>query len=101
MKLKFTLQQANALFDLFNDHIIPDLPQALEDKLLHILMIKVYKKLRNKLEGKKGQGYSLTLTDEEAIGFHLYFSLRNFGASYIYEHTLIQKQMNLIDKNYK
>lgn len=101
MTLKFTQQQANALFDMFNDVILSDKPTSLDEKLLQILMIKIFKKLRAKLEGKPGSGYSVTLSDEEAITFYLYFSERDYGYDYLYEQTFIRNQLQLIDKQYK
>jgi hypothetical protein len=101
MKLTFTQPQANALFDLFQDQILPDNPFDLDEKLLQILMIKVFKKLRAKLEGKPGQGYSVSLSDEETIAFYLYFNGRDYGQNYIYEQSFIRKQIQQIDKQYK
>src|SRR5437879_3054435 len=102
MTLKFTQPQANSLFDLFTYEVLPEKPIDFEDKLLQMLMIKIYKKLRAKLEGKlKGQGYSIALTDEESIAFYVYFQNRDYGQNYLYEQTLIRKQILEIDKTYK
>lgn len=100
MTLKLNHSQAEALRTLFNDVVLTDLPVSMEDKLLSKLMVKIYRKLRNKLEGRPGMGYSITLTDEEAIAYYLYFCNRSLPTGYLYEHNTIQSHIHQIDKSY-
>lgn len=45
MTLKLTIQQAEALRKLFEDLVIHDLPVDVNEKLLQIILIKIYKSL--------------------------------------------------------
>ncbi|MFD2874071.1 hypothetical protein ACFS5N_16430 [Mucilaginibacter ximonensis] len=101
MTIKLNIQQANALRLVFEDLVIPEKPIHMDDKLLQLIMIKIYKKLRTRLEARlKGQGYSLALTDEEAIAYYLYFRDRGLGYSRLYEAAFINNHIGEIDKVY-
>ena len=101
MTIKLTIQQAEALRNLFESVIIPDKPREMEDKLVYVIMIGIYKKLRAKLEARlKGAGYSLTLNDVEAMAYYVYFKDRALGNNYIYETTFMFTHIAQIDKAY-
>lgn len=101
MTLKLTIQQAEALRKLFEDLVIHDLPVDVNEKLLQIILIKIYKKLRNRHEARlKGTGYSISLTDEEAIAYYLYFKDRHLVAEYLYEASFIHQHIGQIDQVY-
>lgn len=101
MNLKLTYQQATALKQLYDVVIIPEKPMDVAERLVKELMIKVYKKLREKLEGKmKGQGYTLGLTDTEAMAYYVYFQNRWLGEEWMYETNFITSQLAELDKQY-
>ena len=101
MTLKLTQQKAEALKYLFEQKINPEEPENIAERLIKTLMWQVYKKLRSHLEGKlKPRGYSVQLTDVEAMAFHVYFQNMHLGTGWIYEQTLIDSQLLEIDKQY-
>ena len=100
MKLPLTGQQAEALKHLFEKVINPELPGDVAESLLKDIMFLVYKKLRTKIEGKKKDGYSLTLNDIEGKAFYLYFQNRCLGDQWRYEQNMIDAHLMELDKVY-
>jgi hypothetical protein len=80
--------------------IIPAKPVDIAERLIYDLMVKVFKKLRNKIESLNPNGYTITLSPEEAKAYYIYFHTRDLGLAYIYESNVIQGHINLIDKIY-
>lgn len=100
MTLKLTYQQAEALKRLFDTVINPELSCDVAERLVKTLMFQVYKKLRNKLESKIKDGYSLALTDTEAMAFYVYFQQRDLGTGWTYEQTMIDAHLIELNKQY-
>jgi len=100
MTIKLTQQQAEALSHLFDKVIIPEPAANIAESLVKDIIIQVYKKLWNKLHGKKKDGYSLSLTEVEAKAFYVYFQSRNLGADWPYEQLIIESKLAEIDKVY-
>lgn len=99
MTLKLTHQQAEALNMLFINKVSKEKPRTPDDRLIIILMRRIYQKLRTKLEGKPGSGYSLVLSDEEAHAYWIYFRDADMYL-YPYESNFIQIQINQLDRQY-
>ncbi|WP_121812761.1 hypothetical protein [Mucilaginibacter kameinonensis] len=101
MLLKLTIQQAEALYNLFVSEVLPTPATDVAESLVKDLITQVFKKLRSKLESKlKGRGYSISLTDVEAKAYYVYFNSRNFGTQWLYEQTFISNQINELNKRY-
>lgn len=98
--MKLTQQQAEALFNLLNLRIGGDPIDNLTDSLLKDIVLKVFLKLRSKLEAFPKNDYSVKLNAIEAKGFYLYWENNYIPDNQIYEKTLIQSKMNEIDKIY-
>jgi len=101
MLLKLTIQQAEALYNLFVIEVLPTPAADIAESLVKDLITQVFKKLRAKLESKlKGRGYSISLTDVEAKAYFVYFNSRHFGNQWLYEQTFINDQINHLNKLY-
>lgn len=101
MNLKLTIQNAEAMRHLFETEVLQMKPADMAESLLRDLMIKIYRKLRDKLEARiKGNGYSISLTDIEAKAFYVFFQNRSFGEGWEYEEVVIARQIAAIDKQY-
>jgi len=100
MTLKLTYQQACALEQVFTQIIIPEKPADVAESLVKDIMIQAYKKLRNKLESKIKDGYSLSLSDVEGKAYYLYFQKRHLGSSWHYEQIMIENHLTELDKTY-
>jgi hypothetical protein len=100
MTIKLTHQQAEALYTLLKDVVLPIKPLNMAEKLLHLHIVRIFKKLRNRLEGNRNDTYNIALTDEEAVAYYVYFLQRSFGAGYQYEENFIQSHINQIDQIY-
>jgi len=100
MTLKLTYQQATALKHLYDKVIMPEKPADIAESLVKDLMIQVYKKLRNKLENKIKDGYSLGLTDTEAKAYYVYFQNRYLGEEWHYESIVVSSQLAELDRLY-
>lgn len=73
MKLKLTPSQAQALFNLFNDEVLPNHTNDLDKQLVMLHMIAIYKRLRDKYEGEPRTTYSVSLTQAEALAYRIYW----------------------------
>lgn len=96
MVLKLTKQQLDALYMVFVDCVLNqkiDLGSP-EDLLLNMMLIKVFKKIRNLVEKPSIlKSYGLNITTEEAVAYYAYFNGFSFGN---YEATMIMNHKNLI-----
>lgn len=101
MTIKLTKEQLAALHKFFVEHVICEKPDSMEDKLVQIHLVKIYLKLRDRIEARfTNKGYSIKLKDEEAVAYYLYFFGRHLGNCYSYEQNFIQAHINQIDKAY-
>ena len=96
MTLKLTPQNAEALFNLFNELVLPtDLP-GLEEKLVMLHMVSIYKKLRAKWEGEKRKTYNLKINTPEAVAYRIYW--RDVDITHCnYEWSMVVNHCMLID----
>lgn len=100
MTLKLTHTTATQLMCLFEKEIINDHPTDIAESLVFDILMQIFRKLRNKLERKIKDGYSLALTDIEAKAFYVYFQNRHLGEGWTYEQVMIAQQLAEIDKQY-
>lgn len=75
-------------------------PENMKERLIEALMVKVFRKLRNRVETSNNGSYNLTLNAEEAIAFHEYWTDFPIPVNLIYEATLIDGHVNEINKKY-
>lgn len=98
--MKLSRDQGIALYDLLMKEIDNNLPDNMAESLIRDLLIRVFKKLRNRLEAFPRSGYSIILSPEEAKAFYLYFQEYWFKDDMIYERVLIEERMGDINKLY-
>lgn len=97
MKLDMSAQQAQALYQLFNDVILKEKPQDMEDKLIMVHMIALYKKVRNRIEDLHKSRYSINATIPEALAYCCFFMIFPLD-DYPYEQNFIRMHMHAIDR---
>ncbi|WP_442795341.1 hypothetical protein [Pelobium manganitolerans] len=95
--LKLTAQQAEALRDLLKEDMQVKTGN-LAQKLLRVLMRKVYKRLRNHCEDKPDKAFGMMLSEEVEIAFYSYFKMYGFAPTEVYERGFIEAKMVEIDK---
>lgn len=100
MTIKLTYQQAVDLKLLYDAVILPEKPSDIAESLVKDIMKKVYNKLREKLEAKIKDGYSLQLTDIEAKAYYLYFQNRWLGDEWLYAAHFITTHLAQLDQHY-
>ena len=98
--MKLSRDQADSLKKILAHQIDNDLPDNMAESLIRDLLIRVFKKIRNRLEAFPRSGYSIILSSEEAKAFYLYFSEFWFEDDLIYERVLIEERMADINKLY-
>lgn len=97
MTLKLTYQQAEALFNLFNEMVLLSDAASLDQKLVMLHMGSIYKKLRNKWEGAAKGTYRLTVTEPEATAYRIYWRDNDLSHS-PYEWNMIISHCGQIDR---
>ncbi|QTE37200.1 hypothetical protein J3L18_29535 [Mucilaginibacter gossypii] len=95
MVLKHTHQQVAALMNMFHNFVLTSPVKSLNEKLLQIHMIGIYRKLRSQFEGKQRKSYSLHLNEAEAIAYQLYWIMVQLPESY--EFNFIRAHMAQIE----
>lgn len=99
MKLKLTSSQFATLFSVCNAKLQEELPVDMHEKLVHVLLTKLFKRLYN-LSFEKKSKYSLTLKPEEALAFWLTFNAHDFGYA-SHAGNLLTTICNLIHQRYE
>ena len=97
MTLKLNPPAARALFDLFNEGVLIDHPRSLDERLVMMHMVSIYKKLRSKLEGEGRKIYNLNITMPEAIAYRIYWRDNDLSHS-PYEWNMIISHCGQIDR---
>lgn len=97
MVLKLSPQNAEAIFNLFTTAVITRQPEKLDDQLVMLHMVAIYKKLRNKYEGMPRKAYNISVTMPEAIAYRIYWRMFAWTAS-IYEASILINHCLQIDK---
>lgn len=99
MVLKCSKEQFEALHKLFA-HIMQQKPNSIADSLAKELMKPIYTKLDNRvnsiMDGKRG--WNLTVTPLQAKAYYLFFKEVDISKSWQYEHYIIQKHLQEINK---
>lgn len=97
MTLKLNPPAARALFDLFNEGVLIDHPRSLDERLVMMHMVSIYKKLRSKLEGEGRKIYNLNITMPEAIAYRIYWR-DNDLSRFPYECNILTMHCMQIDR---
>jgi hypothetical protein len=100
MVLKLSPLQADALFNVFNHFVLPDRSDDPTDMLVLLTVMKVYRKLRTKMEAHIKTSYNLSLTLEEALAYHSYFHTREL-AGWTFEQGFITTHIGQIHQHIK
>lgn len=87
MKLKLTSSQFVALYIICHSYLQSYLPSDMENKLLHVLLTKFFRRIYN-MSFEKKKKYSLTMKPEEAMAFWL--------AHNNHEHEMTSQEGNLL-----
>ncbi len=98
MKLKLSQSEFTALFKLFNELVMPMHPHTLREKLITGLLVQIHNKIWSK--GIKPKGYSLTLTDPEAIAFLAFWSTYQLPQTMPFEENLLMRINQIIHQKY-
>lgn len=93
MTLKLSYQTAEALFNLFNEMVLISDENGIDERLVLLHMVSIYKKLRSKWEGEPRKTYSITITAPEALAYRIYWrdndiSLCRYEWSFIVSHCM-------------
>jgi hypothetical protein len=100
MKLKLTKAQFKALYALFQHMIVGAKPKGLEARLLRALLFNIYEKMYKKAIDEKTR-YSLSLSEEEALAFWVFFNKFNYiPVEMIFEANLVQTICNNIHQKF-
>lgn len=100
MKINLSYSEFWGLYGLFNNYIVPfkDVQQV-EDVLIHVCLLPLFKKLYNKaLERKKT--YPLKFEAHEAVAFWLFWQMCPLPPEMAFETNLLLKINNLIHPKY-
>lgn len=104
MKVKLSHEQAKQLFDFITEMLTEFPYENRTEKILDVLVRKFRYKLLLKLNAiKKNNGYSITLSEEEALGFEEWLSQISSSIpdlNYIYEKNLATKISHEINYRY-
>lgn len=99
MKLKLTLGEFTALYNLFGQLINSMKPADMLDMLLMAGIVSAYQKMYNKAFAVKQQ-YSIKLSTEEALAFWNFFHEHPLPAALVFEINLVQTISNDILQKY-
>jgi hypothetical protein len=99
MKLKMNRDQCEAIHRI-TDMALKIAPVGLEEKLPHLHVRRIFEKLRTKVECLHGKSYSVTLSDEQAIAWRLFWYKHALSSQWLYEANILTQQLQLIEKNY-
>lgn len=79
MNFRFTTMQFNCLYNIFKTIVLEDKSATtMEEKLVHTIMLRIYKKLYRKAIEHKPR-YSVMLDQEEMMAFYIYFKDTRFN----------------------
>lgn len=100
MNLKLTHSQFFALYDLLQKMVIAAKPSGITAKLLHSILISVYKKFYTKAFDKNKKQYSVSLNDEEACAWWLFFDACPLPDNMKFEINLVGTISNSIHQKF-
>jgi hypothetical protein len=93
--------QAESLYYYFENFVIPVEPEDVAEGLIKDLMVKIFKKLRNKVEKEYDcRGFGIQITPDEAKAYFLYWQNRAIHQNYTLEKCLIEAHIAQIDRIY-
>lgn len=97
MRIKLKAEAAKELYNML-DAVLPNaVPVTPDDRLIILIMRKVYQKLWNKLIEPKKK-YSLNLNDTDALAYYIFF--RDTKRPGLYEAAIIASHMLLIQEHF-
>jgi hypothetical protein len=100
MKLKLTKAQFKALYALFQRFVVNADAKNIEAKLLRAILFSIYEKMYKRDINDKSK-YTITLKDEEALAFWVFFNKYfYFPSEMVYESTLVQTVCNSIHQKF-
>ena len=100
MKMKVSRAQFTALLNIFNAVCNRPVPPNFEARLMMILLESIRKQLIKKSVDFKKK-YSLTMSDQEALSFFIFFKkFHFFPEDAIYETVLVDSICNGIHQQY-
>ena len=97
LKLK-TRTQAEALLTFFTEYVVNATPDDLAESLLKDIMMKVFKKLRTKVENYDQHGWNLSLSTDEAKAYFIYWQNRAIDYGYTFEKSIVQSHLAQIEQ---
>lgn len=99
MTIKLTPELAKALVSVFQDMVLVTYPETIDEQLLVLHMIAIYKKLRAKWEGDPVKQYKIKLTKEEAFAYRIYWRDNDITATHgQYEVNMLMSHCIQIDQ---
>lgn len=99
MKLRLTKAQFKALYALFLRIINHAEVNSIEARLLRRLLFSIYEKMYQKAIDEKPK-YTITLSEEQALAFWLFFNKFYLPEEMMYETNLIQTISNNIHQKF-
>jgi hypothetical protein len=96
-----TFDRADAVFEFLEAALLQFKPKNTAEKLVHVLMWKVRKKMRDKLEScKDTRKCNVALNAELALAFQEFFTKYCALECPIYPQITINTHLQVIDKQY-
>lgn len=100
MRIKMTAQQCRGVRDLLNYVLENDTPDNNAEKLIRILVKRVFVKIRAKSEKDHAKDWCVTISEEEALALNIYFTNLNLGIHFAYEQSVCTRISHEIDQKY-
>lgn len=98
MKLSMTQTQFQTFYQLIKSVVAGDKPAEMEEKIWHVLMIRIYERLY-KMDLKVKDKYNIKLMEEEAMAFYLWFETHPYPIT-SHAGNLINATRNLINQKF-
>lgn len=100
MKLQLTNSEFKAMHDLLQSVVIGVKPKTPEQYVLHGVLFRLFKKFYVKALVQKKK-YSLSMADDEACSFLLYFSKYHIPVNYsVQTNNLVLQIINTTNQKY-
>lgn len=98
MKLKLSYTEFKALHDLLQGLLFPNITTGIKGRLLRAMLLSIFKKFYVKMLDERKKKYSITLKEEYACAWWLFFS--EYQAPTPYEANLVAQINNSIHQKY-
>lgn len=101
MRIKTNQERLNGAVLLLGTLLEHNKPQDISEKLIHGMVFKVYQKIRNKAEMPGKNGYSFSLSDQDALALFIFINQTDLMVDfYPYEALHLESIANEIHKKY-